>query len=50
MAFYLLQEDGNKIFLEDLSGFIILDEVAFNVSWTTESNVVWNAGGSPLDA
>jgi hypothetical protein len=26
MAFYLLQEDGNKILLEDLSGFIILEE------------------------
>lgn len=26
MAFYLLQEDGNKIALEDLGGFIILEE------------------------
>jgi hypothetical protein len=26
MAFYLLQEDGSKLFLEDLSGFLLLEE------------------------
>ena len=26
MAFYLLQEDGSRLYLEDLSGFLILEE------------------------
>lgn len=28
MAFYLLQEDGSRIILEDLSGFLILEETS----------------------
>lgn len=47
---YLLQEDGSKLTLEDGSGFLILDELVFNPVWTFESNVVIDAGGSPLDA